>query len=609
VQVNTKENSLGLGGKPIFLTVAVIVAAITCLWAVAFATGDKKVAVLELVNKAGITDDEASYLTDKVRDIASRTLAKRGFLIITRESLQELLPPGTDLSKCTDAQCEVEIGRTIGADYIVTGEIIKYAGDFLINLKVHHSQSGAFLGSQSAEGADKKALKNSIDRSSFQLFNKVLAHSGVSPVSPTQPSIQPGTIGESSTGEWDMPTGSQVVVRFESDPLGAVVLVDGQLKCQQTPCSKAINEGSATISMQRERYQARQEIVAVKKGMAPVSWKLSPNFGWLTLESSPSGLAIKINGEAAGTTPIRDKELDPGNYEVLVSDPRYYDKGERFSLSVGERKTISAVLLPREGGVEVTARDQSGNDLAGDIYLDGTKVGVAPGTFKMIIGQHQIEVRTSQGSWSDTVEVKERNVAKIIAELEAVSPEPDRLPSNLSSYIYGKQKIYAIFNTNYGTFTVELFKDRTPKTVDNFVGLATGEKMYKDPKTGQMTKGKYYDGLTFHRVIPQFMIQGGCPVGNGTGGPGYKFADEFQRGLRHDKAGILSMANSGLNTNGSQFFITLKATPWLDNRHTVFGEVVQGMTVINKIAKVRRDNRDKPIEPVVIKTLEIREGK
>ncbi len=165
---------------------------------------------------------------------------------------------------------------------------------------------------------------------------------------------------------------------------------------------------------------------------------------------------------------------------------------------------------------------------------------------------------------------------------------------------------YAIFETSMGEFTIRLYKDRAPKTVANFVGLATGTKEYKDSKTGEMKKGNFYDGLIFHRVIPNFMIQGGCPLGIGNGSPGYSFADEFHPELRHSKAGILSMANSGPNTNGSQFFITDKATPHLDNRHSVFGEVIDGIDVVKAIARTPRDGRDKPNTPVVIKHVEIK---
>lgn len=169
--------------------------------------------------------------------------------------------------------------------------------------------------------------------------------------------------------------------------------------------------------------------------------------------------------------------------------------------------------------------------------------------------------------------------------------------------------MYAIFHTTEGDFTVQLFPDKAPKTVANFVELATGKKEYTDAKSGKKMTGKFYDGLTFHRVIPSFMIQGGCPLGTGTGGPGYKFADEFNSALKFDRPGLLAMANSGPNTNGSQFFVTVKETPWLSNKHTIFGEVVDGYPVVEKISTVKTGSQDRPATPVVIKSLEIKEVK
>jgi peptidyl-prolyl cis-trans isomerase A (cyclophilin A) len=163
--------------------------------------------------------------------------------------------------------------------------------------------------------------------------------------------------------------------------------------------------------------------------------------------------------------------------------------------------------------------------------------------------------------------------------------------------------IYARFVTTEGDFTVKFFDKDAPKTVANFVGLAEGTI---DPVTGKPGKSKpFYNGLTFHRIIPNFMIQGGDPQGTGFGGPGYKFADEFSPKLRFSKAGLLAMANAGPNTNGSQFFITLAPTDYLTGKHTIFGEVVEGMDIVKKIGGVKTGANDKPVTPVIMKTVTI----
>jgi peptidyl-prolyl cis-trans isomerase A (cyclophilin A) len=165
--------------------------------------------------------------------------------------------------------------------------------------------------------------------------------------------------------------------------------------------------------------------------------------------------------------------------------------------------------------------------------------------------------------------------------------------------------VYAHFETTLGNFTAELFDQKVPNTVANFTGLADGSKEWKHPATGEKHKKPYFDGLIFHRVIAGFMLQGGDPLGKGYGGPGYNFADEFHPDLRHDQAGILSMANAGPNTNGSQFFVTLAPTPHLDRKHSVFGKVTSGLDVVQKIGDVPTDANDKPITPVVMKKVTI----
>jgi peptidyl-prolyl cis-trans isomerase A (cyclophilin A) len=166
---------------------------------------------------------------------------------------------------------------------------------------------------------------------------------------------------------------------------------------------------------------------------------------------------------------------------------------------------------------------------------------------------------------------------------------------------------HAVLHTNLGDIRINLFDNHAPKTVANFTGLAEGSKEWVDPATGDRVTRPFYDGLVFHRVIGGFMIQGGCPRGNGTGNPGYRFNDEFHPELQFDRPYLLAMANAGPNTNGSQFFITVGKTPHLNFKHTIFGEVADqaGRDVVDAIAATPTDRRDRPIDAVVIESVDI----
>ena len=166
---------------------------------------------------------------------------------------------------------------------------------------------------------------------------------------------------------------------------------------------------------------------------------------------------------------------------------------------------------------------------------------------------------------------------------------------------------YATLKTNRGDIVVQLFANHAPKTVQNFVGLAEGTQDYSVAQTGKKTGDRFYDGLTFHRIIPNFMIQGGCPLGTGTGGPGYTFKDEFHPELQFDRPYLLAMANAGPGTNGSQFFITTVPTDWLNNRHTIFGEVADAASreVVDAISATPTGAGDRPVDPVVIEAVTV----
>jgi peptidyl-prolyl cis-trans isomerase A (cyclophilin A) len=170
------------------------------------------------------------------------------------------------------------------------------------------------------------------------------------------------------------------------------------------------------------------------------------------------------------------------------------------------------------------------------------------------------------------------------------------------------KNLTAMLRTNLGSVLVRLFPDHAPKTVRNFTELAEGRREWTDPTTGATSKDRLYDGTIFHRVIPDFMIQGGDPLGTGRGGPGYQFADEFHPDLTFNRPYLLAMANAGPGTNGSQFFITTVPTPHLNGKHTIFGEVIEGSDVVDQISRVRTSRGDRPVEDVVLESVQITES-
>lgn len=217
--------------------------------------------------------------------------------------------------------------------------------------------------------------------------------------------------------------GEQVVAKFESTPAGAVVMLDGKLVCQTTPCSKAVAAGRHQVAMQKERYEQAGETTVLGKG-SKVALTLAPVFGWLTVQTVPEGLPVHINGEDAGRAPILDREVDPAGYEVVVVDPCYVREGERVAVKKGEKRAVKIAPKARMGAVQVSAEDAQGNALEAVVSVDATPVGNAPGTFKVPICVAEIVVRTADGlEWKGPLELREKETKEVRAVLSQPAPE------------------------------------------------------------------------------------------------------------------------------------------------------------------------------------------
>lgn len=366
----------------------------------------KKLAVLELANSAEISVEEANYLTDMVRGEASRQLPSKYFMIMTRESIHALLPPGTNLAKCTNVECEVQIGRKIGADYIITGEIIRFSGKFRVVLKAHHSLSGAFLGEKTARGKVLDDLENTVRSAAADLIFRIRNHAKIpGEIVPLEEDISIGTGGKA----WSPNIEDEVIVQFDSTPVGATVEIKDQPLCE-TPCSRPIAPGMHQVAMKKLKYKTKREFVEVTKGMKNINWNLDENFGRLTVRSEPAGMSVKINEKNIGKTPIVDHMLDPGRYDVLVYGEKYYENGKRIQLMAGEKEMVSATLTPRNGAMKIKAVDDNQNAVAGDVYINGKQIGHTYETITLLIGKHNVEVNSEKGFWAGTVEVTEAQV-------------------------------------------------------------------------------------------------------------------------------------------------------------------------------------------------------
>jgi TolB-like protein len=387
-----------------------------------------KLAVLELRNEAQLTAAEAAYLTDRVRDAASRVLPGERFLVMTRESIVALLPPGRNLADCTAADCEIEMGRALGVDYLISGEVLRFAGKLRLNLKAHHCLSGAFLGSEAAGGATLEELESATRQTAPALLALVRRHAGGGATGDTGPGVTgpPGAYGEAPAQPWSPAARRTTVVSFNSDPPGAVVLADDQLLCQATPCSRNLPAGTLTVSMQKERYVSRKETVAIPAdGSLPrIAWKLTPDFGWLTVTSDPDSVIVTINGEPAGRTPLARRELSPGAYDVKCADGRFFEKGERFTLGRGEDRAVRLTPAPREGAIVISAADAEGNAVTGTLSVDGRDVGPVPGTYKLLVGRHAVSVIAADDRWTGTVDIAEGQIAEMKAKVARQAGRP-----------------------------------------------------------------------------------------------------------------------------------------------------------------------------------------
>jgi len=400
-----RNNKRGLWINSFFNSCAIIILLFSSPYALAQErTGD--MAVLDIRAGTKLSEEvKLELLTNVVREVAVKATRYR---VMTRENVYVILTDkGIDPKKCVDVVCEVEFGRVLQADKLVVGELSFVASIYYLSLSLYDTPTAAIDKQLSREcpGCTFNDLMGLVRTVSGELFGAGRMKGGVEREIGVKPE------------RWEIKGVEEEIVRFESEPQGAIVEIGDKPVCE-TPCASLLYPGPYRVAMKKPRYFPYERDVVVRKEMEPVSVRLEPDFGWLTVRSEPSGLDVFINEKPAGKTPIQGMEVSLGAYEVVVRDARYYEAGKRVEIERGEREEVAVHLQPREGGIKVRAFDEKGNALEGEVYVDGSKIGRAPGTFKVIIGEHEVEVREkSGGRWSRRVTVPERNVVPVDARL------------------------------------------------------------------------------------------------------------------------------------------------------------------------------------------------
>ncbi|MBN2497552.1 MAG: PEGA domain-containing protein [Deltaproteobacteria bacterium] len=391
-------------------------------------------------------------LVESLTEYLSAALATGGsFSIQAPTDMKRLLDDKASESyhECFDEKCQIELGRELAANKMISAKIIQLGDACTVTAALYDLRTQATDISATADrGCSPRDLKRSLDQVAAQIRAWQTKGSRV------REEFREGKIGEREK-QLDLEGGQETIIAFRSQPEGAVVIVDGSLVCEQTPCSRKFPAGTHEVSMQKKRYRGRTEQVVFARG-AEFDWELEPTFGMLTVSSQPSGQDVLVNGTVVGKTPLERHPLDPGNYEVLVSSPCFYDKGERIQILARKERSVDVELKPKVGGVQVDAKDPAGNDVEAELLLDGDPLGTSPGRFPVSVCARKLLARSSCGVAEVELEVEEGEWRKLELTLQpekkAVSSQQGgQTPSTASASAEPGASVRIAPTVGYGT--------------------------------------------------------------------------------------------------------------------------------------------------------------
>jgi hypothetical protein len=470
-------------------------------------------AVLEIRKGKGVPEE---INTDFLRGVVMEEAARiTNYRVMTKENVFAILrDKNIDLSRCSDIECEVDYGRVLQADKLVVGSLDYIQGVYYLKLALYDTPSASIDNSitRRCEGCSFDDLVKLVRSCAMELLT--------------------GISGRKELGErperWEIKEEEEVIVSFDSEPQGAMVEVTGKPLCN-TPCSKLLREGAYRVAFKLPKHLTEEKDIIVKKGMAPVKVKLTPDIGYISVQSEPDGIDVVINKQRIGRTPLTRYEVEPGRYEIILKDPKFYETGKVVDVARGEEKVLSFKLVPREGAIKVRAYDEKGNAIEADVYLDGKRIGKAPGTFKVIIGEHKIRVEKENLFYEKGINVEEKKVIEVEAVLEKrgerrnsglfIYPLINYSISSLGGFSYGGGLGYKIslpFLLSFGMeYTYGELSDDGKNITDNLFKFYSmlGIDFLKDSKFGLYTKPslniEYLSGYGYSETSPAFRIEFG----------------------------------------------------------------------------------------------------
>lgn len=366
-----------------------------------------KLAVMEIEDKSGKLSK--ALLENAAEALRSEIGATNKFVLISKDRQRQAMIKGEkkeSWKECYDQACRIQLGQELTADSILTGIVTLFGGTYTLTVELIDLAKAATVKTAKADfDGTEKGLAEAIKSIVAQI-------AGVRRGS----TFQTGKTGE-QVEDWNIGQGEETIVKFDSTPSGAVVIVDGKVRCQMTPCSKMLTQGKHEITIQKENYLPKIKVFDIKKGQN-ISAQLDPDFGWLEVAANYNGIDIVLDGRNIGKTPIAKRELNPGPHQVDSSHNCYYQTGEKFVLKRGETKTIRLELAPKESGIKVMAQDKKGNDLEADILVDGKNIGTAPGTYKVPLCAKELMVKSKTGQYKQALDLEEKKVTQIKAVLK-----------------------------------------------------------------------------------------------------------------------------------------------------------------------------------------------